>query len=101
MLRLFRRPDSIRGTVGMARLPQKYAPYVFGVIQAAITTAVATGVATHQLTEFGVLFLERWAFAWLVAWVTMLPVVVLFAPLLQRAVAALTAPHGEEPRSAG
>ena len=85
----------------MARLPQKYAPYVFGVIQAAITTAVATGIATHQLTEFGLLFLERWAFAWLVAWVTMLPVVVLFAPLLQRAVAALTAPHGEEPRSAG
>ena len=85
----------------MARLPQKYAPYVFGVIQAAITTAIATGIATHQLTEFGLLFLERWAFAWLVAWVTMLPVVVLFAPLLQRAVAALTAPQGEEPRSAG
>jgi hypothetical protein len=75
----------------MVRLPQKYAPHVFGVIQAAITTAIATGIATHHLTEFGLLFLQRWAFAWLVAWLTMLPVVILFAPLLQRAVTALTA----------
>jgi hypothetical protein len=76
----------------MARLPHKYAPFVFGVIQAAITTAVATAIATHQLTEFGLLFLQQWTFAWLVAWLTMLPVVILFAPLLQRAVAALTVP---------
>jgi Protein of unknown function (DUF2798) len=82
----------------MARLPQKYAPYVFGVIQAAITTAIATGIATHQLTEFGLLFLERWGFAWLVAWLTMLPVVILFAPLLQRAVAALTVPEADQSR---
>jgi hypothetical protein len=87
----------------MARLPQKYAPYVFGVIQAAITTAIATGIATHQLTEFGLLFLQRWAFAWLVAWLTMLPVVILFAPLLQRAVTALTVPEFDQsrPRPAG
>jgi hypothetical protein len=85
----------------MARLPQKCAPFVFGVIQAAITTAIATGIATHQLTEFGLLFLERWAFAWLVAWLTMLPVVILFAPLLQRAVAALTVPQADTSRPAG
>jgi hypothetical protein len=86
----------------MARLAQKYAPYVFGVIQAAITTAIATGIATHQLTEFGLLFLQQWAFAWLVAWLTMLPVVILFAPLLQRAVTALTVPeaHKSRPRPA-
>ena len=47
----------------MARLPHKYAPFVFGVIQAAITTAIATGIATHQLTEFGLLFLQQWTFA--------------------------------------
>ena len=82
----------------MARLPQKYAPFVFGVIQAAITTAVATAIATCQLTEFGFVFLERWAFAWLVAWLTMLPVVILLAPLLQRAVIALTVSHGTESR---
>ena len=85
----------------MARLPPKYAPYVFGVIQAAITTAIATAIATHQLTEFGLLFLEQWIFAWLVAWLTMLPVVILFAPLLQRAVAALTVAPSSSPRQAG
>src|SRR5689334_357586 len=74
-------PSNHRAPFGMARLPQKYAPFVFGVIQAAITTAVATAIATHQLTEFGLLFLERWAFAWLVAWLTMLPVVILLAPV--------------------
>jgi uncharacterized membrane protein len=84
----------------MARLPQKYAPFVFGVIQAAITTAVATAIATHQLTDFGLQFLEQWAFAWLVAWLTMLPVVILLAPLLQRAVITLTVPHGTESRPA-
>ena len=97
--RLFRQPDS-KGQLGMARLPQKYAPFVFGVIQAAITTAVATAIATRQLTEFGLLFLQQWTFAWLVAWLTMLPVVILFAPLLQRAVAALTVSQGSHPSPA-
>jgi hypothetical protein len=82
----------------MARLPQRYAPFVFGIIQAAITTAIATAIATHQLTQFGLLFLERWAVAWLIAWLTMLPVVILFAPLLQRAVIALTVPASSEAR---
>ena len=82
----------------MARLPEKYAPFVFGVIQAAITTAVATAIATRQLTEFGLVFLEQWAFAWLVAWVTMLPVVILLAPLLQRAVIALTTTRNTQTR---
>jgi hypothetical protein len=79
-----KQPVSKGAPLGMARLPQKYAPFVFGVIQAAITTA-------HQLTEFGLRFPQQWMFAWLIAWLTMLPVVILFAPLLQRAVAALTA----------
>jgi hypothetical protein len=76
----------------MPRLPRRYAPLVFGIIQAAITTAVATAIATLPLTGFGILFFERWALAWCLAWLTMLPVVTLFAPLIQRAVAAVTAP---------
>jgi hypothetical protein len=75
----------------MRLLPKRFAPYVYGTIQAAITTAVATAIATGQLTGFSVLFLERWALAWLVAWATMLPVVILLAPLIERAVRALTA----------
>ena len=72
------------------RLPREYAPFIYGVIQAAITTAIATAVATHQLIDFGMLFLAKWASAWLVAWLTMLPVVLLLAPVIQRAVVAMT-----------
>jgi uncharacterized membrane protein len=63
------------------------------VIQAAIRTAVATAIATVQLADFGLLFLEQRALAWLVAWLTMLPVVILIAPAIQRAVWTLTAPE--------
>jgi Protein of unknown function (DUF2798) len=74
----------------MLRLPRRYAPLAYAVIQAAITTAVATAIATYQLTGFGVPFIGKWAFTWWVAWLTMLPVVAFFAPLIQHVVAALT-----------
>jgi hypothetical protein len=80
----------------MFRLPPRYAPLVYGIIQAAITTAVATAIATHQLTDFGVRFLAQWASAWLLAWLTMLPVVVLIAPWVQRAVAIMTTPDAAQ-----
>ena len=76
----------------MARLPQRCAPLVYGIIQAAITTAVATAIATHHLSDFGVQFLQEWLFAWAVSFLTMLPVVVFVAPLIQRCVLALTVP---------
>ena len=74
----------------MARLPQQYAPLVYGIIQAAITTAVATAIATYQLTHFNMRFVEEWLFAWGVSFLTMLPVVVFVAPFIQRCVLALT-----------
>jgi hypothetical protein len=46
----------------MARLPQQYAPLVYGIIQAAITTAVATAIATHHLTDFSVRFVGGMVF---------------------------------------
>jgi hypothetical protein len=76
----------------MTRLPQRYAPFIYGIVQAGITTAVASAIATHQLMGFGVQFLTRWAYSWSLAWLTMLPVVIGLAPVIQRAVAALTAP---------
>jgi Protein of unknown function (DUF2798) len=76
----------------MARLPPQYAPFVYGVLQAAVTTAIATGIATHQWIAFGVEFFEQWFDAWLLAWLTMLPVVIFVAPLIQRCVTAVTAP---------
>ncbi|HEX5957127.1 MAG TPA: DUF2798 domain-containing protein [Hyphomicrobiaceae bacterium] len=78
----------------MTPLPKRFAPYIYGALQAAVTTAIATGIATAQLTALGLIFFERWALAWLVAWVTMLPVVFLVAPLIERAVRAMTAADG-------
>jgi hypothetical protein len=49
----------------MARLPQQYAPLVYDIIQAAITTAVATAIATHQLTDFNMRLVEELLFAYL------------------------------------
>jgi hypothetical protein len=74
----------------MTRLPRQFAPFVYGIIQALITTAVATAIATHQLTGLGPRFLLEWASAWVLAFVTMLPVVIFIAPLIQRCVLALT-----------
>lgn len=77
----------------MTRLPQRYAPLAFGIIQAGITTAVATAIATYQLVGLGGQFLLKWGVAWSAAWLTMLPVVMLAAPLIQRMVAAMIAPR--------
>jgi Protein of unknown function (DUF2798) len=74
----------------MARLPRQYAPLVYGIIQAAITTAVATAIATNHLTDFNMRVVEEWLFAWAPAFLTMLPVVVFVAPVIQRCVLALT-----------
>ena len=69
-----------------------YAPLVYGIIQAAITTAVATAIATHPLTDFNMRIVEEWLFAWALAFLTMLPLVVFVAPFIQRCVLALTVP---------
>jgi hypothetical protein len=76
------------------KLPRRYAPFVYGVIQAAVTTAIATAIATHQMTDFNLMFVQRWIVSWLLAWVSMLPVVIVVSPIIQRAVLALTATAG-------
>ena len=78
----------------MARLPRQFAPFVYGIIQAAITTAVATAIATH-VTDFSMRFVEEWSLAWALAFLTMLPVVVFVSPFIQRCVLALTVPTGD------
>ena len=80
----------------MIRLPQQWAPLVYGIIQAAITTGVATAIATLPLTDFKLRFVEEWLFAWGLAFLTMLPVVIFVSPFIQRCVLALTfSPSGE------
>jgi hypothetical protein len=73
-------------------LPYRYAPYAYGVLQAAITTAVATAIAIYPLAHSVMEFMERWMLAWVIAWLAMVPVVLLAAPIIQRAVIRLFEP---------
>ncbi|MFN3745812.1 MAG: DUF2798 domain-containing protein [Hyphomicrobiaceae bacterium] len=75
------------------QLPHRYAPYAYGILQAAITTAVATAIAIYPLAHSALEFVERWMVAWGVAWLTMLPVVLVAAPFIQRAVMRLFEPE--------
>jgi peptidoglycan/LPS O-acetylase OafA/YrhL len=73
-------------------LPYRYAPYAYGVLQAAITTAVATAIAIYPLAHSAMEFIERWMLAWVIAWLAMVPVVLLAAPIIQRTVIRLFEP---------
>ncbi len=72
------------------RIPQRFAPLTYGIIQSGITAAVASGIATFQALGFNQLALGAWLVAWVLAWIAMLPVVILVSPLIQRAVLKLT-----------
>ena len=62
-------------------IPRRYAHFVFGVIQSGITCLVAAGIASLPMVREGD-FLRHWLAAWLIAWATMLPVVLLAAPFI-------------------
>lgn len=74
----------------MARVPKRFAPLLYGVVQAAITTAVSTAVAVYQWAGFGPAYLSGWLTSWAAALLMMLPVVVLISPLIKRVVSAAT-----------
>jgi hypothetical protein len=64
----------------------------YGIIQAGITTGVATAIATTQTAGIDAVAVTAWLWSWGVSWITMLPVVVLVAPVIQRIVMSLAAP---------
>jgi uncharacterized protein DUF2798 len=72
-------------------VPKRYGYFVFGFIQSGFTCAVAAGIASAPFLGKGT-FGSQWLKSWLIAWVIMTPFVFLAAPLINRAVAALTRP---------
>lgn len=70
-------------------IPKRYGHYLFGFIQAGLTTAIATAIASAPFLGHG-MFASQWIKSWFVAWLIMTPFVLLAAPLINRAVAALT-----------
>jgi hypothetical protein len=79
----------------MRRLPQRYTPFLFAVVQAAVTTGLATAITAHHSAPLGLVFVTHWLVSWAVAWVVMVPVVLVAAPAINRSIAAMT--DGGEP----
>lgn len=73
----------------MFRIPKRYAHVVFGVPQSGLTCAVAAAIASLSFVRSGVFFVH-WSQSWLVAWATMIPVVLLASPVIRRVADALT-----------
>ena len=67
----------------MLGISRRYAHFMFGVIQSGLTSAIAAAIASVNLLDEGTFF-RHWLQSWLVAWILMLPVVVLAAPLIRK-----------------
>lgn len=67
----------------MPGISRKHSHLVFGVLQSGLTCLIASGIASYPSVS-------HWLASWIVSWVTMLPVVVLAAPLIRRLSFALT-----------
>jgi hypothetical protein len=66
-------------------IPKKYGHFIFGIIQSGITCAVATGIASLAAKA-----VSYWATSWFVSWMTMVPIVLLAAPLIHRIIERVT-----------
>ena len=72
----------------MPAIPRRYAHYVFGFIQSGLTCAVTAAIASVPFWSEGA-FASHAIRAWLIAWCTMVPVVLLAAPVIRRIVDAV------------
>ena len=77
------------GVRGEMFIPKRYGHFLFGFIQSGLTCAVAAAIASAPLFGQG-MFVTHWLKSWIIAWILMTPFVLLAAPLIDRAVTALT-----------
>ena len=73
----------------MLGIPRRFSHFIFAVIQAGLTCLIAAGIASLPLVTLSQ-FVIHWLLSWLVSWLTMLPVVVLAAPMIRSASFRLT-----------
>ena len=66
----------------MLKIPRRHSHYIHAVIQSGLTTAIAAAVASVPFLE-GRSFLVHWLSSWMVAWVMMMPIVLLAAPVIR------------------
>jgi hypothetical protein len=65
----------------MPRPPRRYAHFLFAARQSALTSSIAAAIASFNLIWAGG-FLGHWLRSWAVAWVLMLPMVIVAAPAI-------------------
>jgi hypothetical protein len=70
-------------------IPRRYSHFIFGVIQAGLTSLIAAGIASFP-SPGAMEFFSHWLLSWLIAWIAMLPMVVLAAPAIRAISLALT-----------
>ena len=80
----------------MLGIPRRHSHFIFGVIQAGLTSLIAAGIASFPSPTI-IQFLTHWAVSWIIAWAAMLPVVVLAAPAIRAVSIALTREEGSGP----
>ncbi len=66
----------------MLGIPRRYSHFVFGTIQAGLTSLIAAGIASISLMEVGK-FLSHWLLSWVISWAVMLPFVLFAAPFIR------------------
>ena len=74
-------------------LARRHASLIVGALQAVFTTGFATAIACARTSPPGQFFLD-WAWAWLVAYVMILPIVILITRPLRRVAEWLAGPDG-------
>ena len=73
----------------MVGIPRKHSHFIFGIIQAGLTSLIAAGIASFPSPD-PLTFFSHWLSSWLIAWIAMLPVVMLAAPAIRAISVALT-----------
>jgi hypothetical protein len=73
----------------MLRIPRRFSHFVFGFIQSGLTCAVAAAIASFPFMAAGT-FVPHWLQSWLMAWITMTPIVLFAAPAIRSLTHALT-----------
>ena len=73
----------------MLGIPRRYSHFVYGVIQSGLTCAIAAAIASFHFVADGT-FIIHWAWSGLLAWLTMLPVVLFAAPAIRKLTHAIT-----------
>lgn len=73
----------------MLGIPRRFSHFVFGFIQSGLTCAVAAAIASYPFWAVGT-FVGHWLQSWLIAWITMTPIVLFAAPAIRNLTDMLT-----------